>query len=132
MSCMAMVIVSIPKLLAGIYSPQAEVIRTGASLLMVVAVFQLFDGLQVVATGALRGAGNTHTPMLTNLLGYWLIGIPLGSFLAFRFHWGPAGVWTGLCVALIIIGSVLLTVWGRLMQRLAHPSSSFARTCAEG
>jgi len=123
MSCMALVIISIPRLLAQIYSPQAEVIRTGASLLMVVAVFQLFDGLQVVATGALRGAGNTHTPMLTNLLGYWLIGIPLGSFLAFRFNHGPAGVWTGLCVALIIIGSVLVTVWSRLMKRLAHASN---------
>jgi MATE family multidrug resistance protein len=99
------------------------VIRTGASLLLVVAVFQLFDGLQVVATGALRGAGNTHTPMLTNLLGYWLIGIPLGSFLAFKLHWGPAGVWTGLCVALIIIGCVLVTVWSRLMKRLAQELS---------
>jgi len=130
MSCTAIVLFSVPRLIARVYSPQPEVIRTGATLLMVAAVFQLFDGLQVVATGALRGAGNTHTPMLANLFGYWLIGIPLGSFLAFKFHWGPVGFWSGLCVALIIIGSLLVAVWSRLMHRLLHAPEELVRTPA--
>ena len=120
MSCTAITLFSVPRLIARIYSPEPMVIRTGATLLMVAAIFQLFDGLQVVATGALRGAGNTHTPMMAHLLGYWLVGIPLGSLLSFKFGWGAAGFWIGLCVALVIIGSVLLAAWSRLITRLLH------------
>ena len=94
---------------------------------MVAAVFQLFDGVQVVATGALRGAGNTHTPMMANLLGYWLVGIPLGSLLSFKFGWGARGFWIGLCVALVIIGSCLLAVWSRLMKRLLSKEALSAK-----
>ena len=81
------------------------VIRTGAKLLLVAAAFQLFDGLQTVATGALRGAGDTKTPMLANFIAYWLIGIPAGYVLCFRLGWGALGVWIGLCGGLMIIGS---------------------------
>ena len=127
MSCTAIALFSVPRLIARVYSPDPMVIRTGAALLMVAAVFQLFDGVQVVATGALRGAGNTHTPMMANLLGYWLVGIPLGSLLSFKFGWGARGFWIGLCVALVIIGSCLLAVWSRLMKRLLHKEALSAK-----
>ena len=55
----------------------------GASLLVVAAVFQLFDGLQAVATGVLRGLGDTRTPMRVNLVGHWLLGLPVGYVLCF-------------------------------------------------
>ncbi|HKE32087.1 MAG TPA: MATE family efflux transporter, partial [Candidatus Angelobacter sp.] len=118
MSCSALVLSLFPRAIARVYSPQIEVIRTGASLLIVAAVFQLFDGLQVVATGALRGAGDTRTPMFANLLGYWVFGMPLGAVLCFKFGFGAVGFWTGLCVALILIGSSLLIFWRRMMLRL--------------
>jgi MATE family multidrug resistance protein len=113
MSCAAVAFLLVPERIVRLFTPEAAVIKTGISLLLVAAFFQLFDGLQTVATGALRGAGDTRTPMLCHLLAYWLIGLPLGYFLCFRRGWGAAGLWVGLCVALILIGSVLLLVWHR-------------------
>jgi MATE family multidrug resistance protein len=72
----------------------------------------------VVATGALRGAGNTRTPMLANLLAYWVIGLPLGALLCFKLRWGAVGMWIGLCVALVLIGSVLALVWRWTIQEM--------------
>jgi multidrug resistance protein, MATE family len=113
MTCSGLVFVSIPTLIARLFSPDPIVIRTGARLLLVAAAFQLFDGLQTVATGALRGAGDTKTPMVANLIAYWLIGIPAGWILCFKFGWGALGVWIGLCGGLVIIGSALLFAWQR-------------------
>jgi MATE family multidrug resistance protein len=111
MTTSGIVFVSIPKLIARAFSPDLAVIHVGATLLLVAAAFQLFDGLQTVATGALRGAGDTKTPMIANFVAYWLIGIPLGSVLCFNFGWGALGIWIGLCVGLMIIGSGLLFTW---------------------
>jgi MATE family multidrug resistance protein len=111
MTCSGLVFVSIPTWIARLFSPDLVVIRTGARLLLVAAAFQLFDGLQTVATGALRGAGDTKTPMLANFVAYWLIGLPVGYLLCFKLGWGAIGVWIGLCAGLMMIGSGLLLVW---------------------
>ncbi|HZQ70522.1 MAG TPA: MATE family efflux transporter [Terriglobales bacterium] len=116
MACMGLVFVAVPKPIARMFSPDAEVIRVGARLLLVAAAFQLFDGVQTVATGALRGSGDTHTPMFANLVAYWLIGLPVGYLLCFRFGWGALGVWAGLCIGLVIIGSALLLTWHRRLR----------------
>jgi multidrug resistance protein, MATE family len=122
MSCSGVVLLSFSHPIARIYTPQAEVVQAGATLLMVAAVFQLFDGLQVVATGALRGAGNTRTPMLANLFGYWTIGLPLGALLCFKLRQGAVGMWVGLCVALILIGSFLSLAWRRVIKGSTPPA----------
>jgi len=111
MACSGLVFVSIPKVIARAFSPDPAVIHVGATLLLVAAAFQLFDGVQVVTTGALRGAGDTKTPMLANLVAYWFIGIPLGYFFCFRLGWAALGIWIGLCIGLMIIGSALLLTW---------------------
>ena len=82
--------------------------ESAISLFLVAAVFQLFDGMQAVTTGALRGLGNTRTPMFVNLVGHWLIGLPLAWILCFEYGWGAQGLWVGLAAGLILIGSTLL------------------------
>ena len=111
MACAGLVFVSVPQVIARVFSPDPAVVRVGATLLLVAAAFQLFDGVQVVTTGALRGAGDTKTAMFANFVAYWFIGIPLGYFWCFRLGWGAIGVWIGLCTGLMIIGSALLIVW---------------------
>lgn len=113
MTLMAIAFWTVPQFIVRSYTPAPEVIRTASSLLFVAAFFQLFDGLQTVATGALRGVGDTRTPMACHLVFYWLLGLPLGYYLCFRIGWGAPGMWTGLCVALIGIGIALLYFWRR-------------------
>jgi len=119
MSCAGLALLLFSRPIARIYSPQVDVVNAGATLLLVAAVFQLFDGLQVVATGALRGAGNTRTPFLANLVAYWVIGLPLGGWLCFRIKLGAVGMWIGLCLALVSIGCVLTVVWHMMMKEMA-------------
>jgi multidrug resistance protein, MATE family len=84
-----------------------------------VAAFQIFDGCQSVATGALRGLGETRFPMLVNFAGYWLFGLPLGAWLCFGLHWGLPGLWIGLTLALIAIAFLLRRRWQNASIALA-------------
>jgi MATE family multidrug resistance protein len=103
----------VPRWIVEIYTRDPAVIRIGATLLRIAAFFELFDGFQTVATGALRGLGDTRTPMLAHFGGYWLVGLPLAYVLCFSFRWGASGLWVGLSAALILIGTALLGVWRR-------------------
>jgi MATE family multidrug resistance protein len=103
----------IPRPLVAAFTSDTRVLELGASLLAVAAVFQLFDGLQGVGTGVLRGLGDTRTPMLWNLGGHWFIGLPLAYFLGFRAGLGVIGLWWGLSAGLIICGVALLIVWNK-------------------
>ena len=111
MSGSALLFLAMPATLIRVYSSDPGVIELGIILLFICSVFQLFDGLQTVATGALRGLGDTRTPMVFNLIGHWLIGLPIGYLLCFNRDWGVAGLWTGLSIGLILIGASLLVAW---------------------
>ena len=114
----ALIFVSIPRVLLDPFTDDLGVMEVGASLLLVAAIFQLFDGLQGVATGVLRGLGDTRSPMLWNLAGHWFIGLPLGYWLAFGVGVGVAGLWWGLSIGLMICGVALLLVWRRRIRQL--------------
>jgi MATE family multidrug resistance protein len=119
-------LLSVPGLMMRMFTDDSAVISLGASLLLLAAVFQLFDGIQVVATGILRGTGDTRTPMVCNLIGHWLIGLPVGYGFCFLMGWSVFGLWIGLSLGLILVGAVLLGVWSRRVvslkaQRTAVP-----------
>jgi multidrug resistance protein, MATE family len=113
-----------PGWIARIYTTDPLVIRATGMLLAAGAAFQLFDGIQTVATGALRGAGDTRTPMICHFTAYWIIGLPLGAWLTFRRSLGALGLWVGLSLALILIGIVLLFVWRRAVRTIQKEFSN--------
>ena len=119
MSLSAAVFLLVPRLLIGAFTTDTAVLKIGVSLLFVAAIFQLFDGVQGVATGVLRGLGDTHSPMLWNLAGHWFIGLPLGYTLCFAAGLGVIGLWWGLSIGLAICGVALLFVWSRRIRYLA-------------
>ncbi|MCU1222290.1 MAG: efflux family protein [Edaphobacter sp.] len=104
--------------IARAFTPDRTVIAATIPLLFVAAAFQFFDGLQITATGALRGAGNTHAGLIVQIIGYWIIGLPIGYLFAFRLHQGALGLWLGLCAGLIVAGVALTLTWHRTTQKL--------------
>jgi MATE family multidrug resistance protein len=118
MSCSAIVLWTLPLPIVHIFSNDPEVAKIGVSLLAIAAVFQFFDGVQVTAIGALRGSGNTRIAMITDLVGWWLIGLPLGAWLCFGRGWGVRGLWFGLSAGLISIGCVLAVAWRHRVEWL--------------
>lgn len=118
MAAAATVFLAIPRILIRAFTDDAAVVEVGVALLFVAAVFQLFDGLQGVTTGALRGLGDTRTAMLWNLAGHWLVGLPLGYLLCFRWQFGVVGLWWGLSTGLMICGVALIAVWTKRASAL--------------
>src|SRR5580698_3491023 len=119
MLCAAVVFLVAPRPLIALYTTDAQVMAVGPALLFLAAAFQIFDGIQTVSTGALRGLGETRVPMWANLVGYWVIGLPLGLALCFLLKWGVYGLWIGLTLALVVIASTLILRWNRDSARPA-------------
>ena len=107
-----------PTWLAGLYTGEGRVVRLGASLLPIAGVFQVFDGLQAVAAGVLRGLGRTGLPMVINLVGFWLVGFPVGWWLTFEAGMGAAGMWWGFVVGLGSVAVGLLAVVAVRLRRV--------------
>ena len=108
-----------PRPLIMLYTHDPRVLDQGPVLLYIAAAFQIFDGIQTVSTGALRGLGQTSVPMIANFVGYWVLGLPLGLSLCFALHLGIYGLWIGLTVALIVIATTLLRRWRK--ESAVHP-----------
>jgi MATE family multidrug resistance protein len=116
MALSALVMLTVPGTLARAYTSDAAVAALAASLIPIAGMFQVFDGTQVVAIGILRGVADTRTPMLVNVLGFWLVGLPVSAGLGIWLEGGPRGLWWGLTVGLMLVATIL--VW-RVRRRLA-------------
>ena len=118
MLCASVLLLSIPTAIARLFTPDPGVIAAAVPLLLIAAGFQFFDGVQITATGALRGAGNTHAPFITQLIAYWAIGMPLGILLGFHEKLGAAGLWWGLLIALTCGAFAMCYFWRRTTHSL--------------
>jgi multidrug resistance protein, MATE family len=116
MTLTAVLFLTMPEGLTALYTREPAVVLVAVALIPVAGVFQVFDGLQVVAAGVLRGIGDTTAPFLANLVAFWMIGIPVGLFLCFRTPAGPVGLWWGLVAGLAAV-AVFLVVRVRVRMR---------------
>lgn len=129
MGSMALVMWAIPRRLVTLFLTDAPenalVITLAVGFLKVAAAFQLVDGAQVIGAGMLRGLHDTRWPLLFALVGYWVVGLGIGSWLAFGADWKGLGIWIGLATGLASVATLMLARWlrrGRLgLTRLAHP-----------
>ena len=133
MLCFSFVFLVWPKELVGLlldYDNLAfrPVFELAMSLLAVAAWFELFDGAQTIAMGAIRGLKDAKTTFLVGLFCYWAIGAPLAWLLAFTFNWGPAGVWWGLAVGLACAAISLTLAFEWKMRRMLKRASNAAIT----
>lgn len=95
----------------------AEIATLVASLLVIAAVFQVFDGLQAIASHALRGLKDAAVPLVIAGVGYWVIGLGSGYVMGFRFGWGAAGLWWGLAIGLAFTATLLAWRFELLAKR---------------
>jgi MATE family multidrug resistance protein len=99
-----------------IYTSDNKVILIASQLLIIAAIFQLFDGTQVVGLGVLRGMGDVNIPTVITFLAYWVIGLPLGYFWGIHLNWGIAGVWYGLVLGLMV-SAILLFIRFKIISK---------------
>lgn len=119
--CSSAAFALVPEFFLRLYTNEAAVIEYGAKLMVLVAIFQLFDGIQVVCGGALRGLGQTAITMHANLVGHWCIGFPLGLYFAFKRDMQAVGLWIGLCSGLISVATLLFWRWRVLSAQEIKP-----------
>lgn len=103
-----------------------EVVQLAVSLLAIAAWFELFDGTQSIAMGAIRGLKDARTTFLVGLAGYWLVGVPMALLLAFPLGWGPSGVWWGLASGLACAAIGLCLAFEAKTARLLRPQAASA------
>ena len=107
MSCTAVIFIFAKSVMPFIYTEDLSVVSIAAQLLIIAGFFQLFDGTQVVGLGVLRGIGDVNIPTFITFLAYWVVGIPIGYVLGFKFNLGVYGIWYGLTFGLLT-ASILL------------------------
>jgi MATE family multidrug resistance protein len=115
MGSMAIIMWSIPRELITLFlrdvPANAVTIALAVSFLRVAAAFQLVDGAQVIGAGMLRGLHDTRWPLLFALVGYWVVGLGIGAWLAFARDWKGVGIWVGLASGLAVVAALMLARW---------------------
>lgn len=100
------------------YINDMEVINLAAALIVIASIFQLSDGIQVVSLGALRGLKDVKTPTIVTFIAYWVLGLPIGYWLGFKYNYGPIGIWIGLLIGLTAAALMLSYRFNRLTNVL--------------
>ncbi len=108
MMCSAVVFVSFPSVIAGLFTVDANLVKIAIPVMYVLAVFQVFDGLQIALAGICKGVKQTDIVLLANFLAYWCVSVPVGYVLAFKYNFKLIGFWIGLCCAAIVLCAIMI------------------------
>lgn len=111
----------VPRPLIRLVTDQVDVIGAALPLMLVAAVFQVSDGVQAVGAGVLRGAGDTKYAFGANIIGHWVVGLPVALFLGFRMNLGITGLWWGLCCGLTVVAILLFIRFEKLSRDVIAP-----------
>lgn len=118
MACSATFLLLFRDLVVGIYTNDPSVTEIAISLLLMAAIFQIADGVQIGSAGALRGYKDTRMPMLINTFSYWALGFPLAYLAAITFRAPPAYIWAGFVLGLSAAAIMLTVRFNRLSKQL--------------
>ncbi len=143
MTVAAISFVAIPRVWASIYTNDPAVITAAVPIFMICAIRQMFDGVQNVLQGALRGLGETRIPFAASFGCTWLVGVPLSWMFVFHFHMQLVGIWLGFLLGTILLFAIIVTTWYRRVhtfsgggdrqrQRDARPKSIPLGVAAQG
>jgi putative efflux protein, MATE family len=119
MAFFALLFVTAGRFIAGWFLAGDEILTLASQLLLIAGVFQLFDGVQIVSSGALRGFEDTRAPMVIGAVAYWVVALPLSALLAFVLGWGAPGIWSGFVAGLAVAAGALFL---RVQKRLSVPA----------
>jgi multidrug resistance protein, MATE family len=128
MSVFAVLFICGGNAIAGVFSPDPQVVRMAAAMLLIAGLFQIFDGLQVVAMCALRGMSDVRLPAVVAIISYWLVALPFAGVLGFHFGLAALGIWIGLAIGLATAAVILITRFRRLTGAFVGRRSGFRGT----
>ena len=109
MFCSAVTVASFPHFWIGLFTPDKELIAVTVPIVYILALFQIFDGMQVTLAGIFKGLKDTNIVMLANFISYWIVSLPLGTLLAFRFNLNIMGYWYAIGVAAVLLCIIMIT-----------------------
>ena len=118
MACSALVFSTFPNFLVGLFTKDNTLVQISVPILYVLAIFQVFDGLQVALSGIFKGIKRTGVVLVSNFVAYWLISLPLGYTLAFHFNMNLKGFWIGLVSAAIILCIMMVSLLFKNLKQL--------------
>ena len=118
MAISAVVVTLFPSTLIGFFTKDAELIKITVPVVIFLGIFQIFDGLQISLAGIFKGLKNTKIVMISNFTAYWLISIPLGYTLAFKYNLNILGFWISLIVSAIVLCIIMLTYFRHCLRKM--------------
>ncbi|OQY13428.1 MAG: MATE family efflux transporter [Desulfobacteraceae bacterium 4572_19] len=120
MGCFSVLFIALRHFLPTLYISEKEIINLAASLLVIVALFQVSDGVQTICLGALRGIADVKIPTLITFLAYWVIGLPVGYILGFKYQLGVTGIWIGLLIGLTASATMVMLRFNKRSKKAVH------------
>ncbi len=129
MACSAVVFSTLPKPIVSLFTSDLELIKVCIPVMYVLSIFQIFDGLQISLAGICKGVKQTDIVLLANFVAYWLISVPLGYTLAFKFNMNISGFWIGLCTASVILCVIMIVKLKRFADRTYKKQELQSSSC---